>query len=58
VSVFGDDDPEDAWDEGDTVSENLVVLEPWMTAIDTELDGPSTDRAGHGSRRRWSLSAR
>lgn len=44
--VFGDDDPEDAWDASDPVDAKLDVLDRWLPSIDAELDGPNTGRAG------------
>jgi hypothetical protein len=38
--MFGDDDPEDAWDAGDTFGEKLAVLERWVPSIVLERMTP------------------
>lgn len=43
MSGFGDDDPEDGWDAGDSVSELVDRLEAWVTSIEDEADDPDHD---------------
>jgi hypothetical protein len=43
--LWGDDDPEDAWDASDPVDAKLDVLDLWLPSIDAEMDTPSTGRA-------------
>jgi len=37
--MFGDDDPEDAWDEGDPIEVKLELLERWVPSIRVERLG-------------------
>lgn len=36
MAGFGDDDPEDAWDERDSLAEHVDVLDRWVYSIQLE----------------------
>jgi len=38
--MFGDDDPEDAWDAGDPVDVKVAILERWVPSIVLERMTP------------------
>lgn len=36
--VFGDDDPEDAWDASDPVRDKVAVLQRWVPSVEAEVN--------------------
>jgi hypothetical protein len=44
VTLFGDADPEDAWDDGDLFEEKIAILEQVAVVLRATRDDPRHDR--------------